>query len=222
MSPARVRAVVPPVLVMLALSGCSSWGCTDTTARRGEAGVGVRVVDTAGKPLGVTAVVVDWRLEPHPQVPSEGDQVHFRFRFDGADEYSDPAVDACAVDEERVVLGCRTVSSSQAFGPADDPRTGDGWLAVEHPEQVAAVLFIPNDRSTAGVPVQRTSRTAAARILRNRPAGGPAVVPGRAAAPGTGDAAPGTWDAARRNGPRRGGVVGTARTTPVPGDSGSR
>ncbi|MFD3613282.1 hypothetical protein ACFWXA_35570 [Streptomyces atroolivaceus] len=147
MFPARVLAVAPLALVILALSGCSSWLCTDTTAERGKAGARVQVVDTDGQPLGVTAVVVDWNLEPHPQVPSEGDQVHFRFRFDGADEYSDPAVDACAVDKERVTLGCQTVSSSQAFGPTDDPLTGNYWLAVEHPEQVDAVLLIPNDQS---------------------------------------------------------------------------
>lgn len=147
MSPARVCAVAPLALVMLALSGCSSWGCTDTTAERGKAGVRVQVVATDGRPLGVTAAVVDWRLEPHPQVPSEGDRVHFHFRFDGADAYSDPAVDACAVDKGRVALGCQTVYSSQAFGPADDPHTGDDWLAVEHPERVAGVLLIPNDQS---------------------------------------------------------------------------
>nr|WP_218909322.1 hypothetical protein [Nocardiopsis sinuspersici] len=134
-------------LVILTLSGCSFWGCTDTTAERGKAGARVKVVDTDGQPLDVTAAVVDWRLEPHPQVPSEGDRVHFYFRFDGADEYSGPAVDACAVDKERVALGCQTVYSSQAFGPADDPLTGDDWLAVERPEQVAEVLLIPNDQS---------------------------------------------------------------------------
>nr|WP_237540482.1 hypothetical protein [Streptomyces sp. SID4917] len=134
-------------MVILALPGCSSLrGCTDTTAKRGEAGVKVQVEDTSGQPLGVTAEVVDWRLEPHPQVPSEGDQVHFHYRFDGADEISDPGVDACAVDKERVALGCQTVYSSEAFGP-DADLTGDDWLAVEHPEQVAGVLLIPNDQS---------------------------------------------------------------------------
>lgn len=150
MFPARVLAGAPLALVILALSGCSSpWGCTDTTAERGEAGVRVQVEDTSGRPLGVTAEVVDWRLEPHPQVPSEGDRVHFHYRFDGADEISGPAVDACAVDEERVALGCQTVYSSEAFGPAGD-LTGDAWLAVEHPEQVAGVLLIPNDQSHDG------------------------------------------------------------------------
>ncbi|MGI5397220.1 hypothetical protein [Streptomyces sp. CA-251251] len=139
MVPARVIAVSPLALVTLALSGCSSLGCNDTTAERGKAGSRVQVVNTRGQPLGVTAAVVDWRLEPHPQVPSEGDRVHFRFRFDGADEYSGPAVDACAVDKKRVALGCQTIHSYQAFGPADDPQTGDDWLAVEHPEQVAGV-----------------------------------------------------------------------------------
>ncbi|WP_170837907.1 hypothetical protein [Streptomyces sp. TP-A0874] len=154
MSPARLLAGAPLALVILALSGCSSlWSCTDTTAERGEAGVRVQVENASGQPLGVTAEVVDWRLEPHPQVPSRGDQVHFHFRFGGADEVSDihgPAVDACAVDEERVVLGCHTVYSSQAFGPADDPLTGDDWMAVENPEQVAEMLLIPNDQSHPG------------------------------------------------------------------------
>ncbi|MFD9568957.1 hypothetical protein ACFWBI_03835 [Streptomyces sp. NPDC059982] len=148
---ARILAVAPLALVLLALSGCSVWDCTDKTAKRGKADVRVQVVNTEGRPLGVTAAVVDWRLEPHPQVPSEGDRVHFhfRFRFDGA-EHSARVVDACAVDKKRVALGCQKVYSSQAFGPADDPLTGDDWLAVEHPEQVAGVLLIPNDQSYGG------------------------------------------------------------------------
>ncbi|MEU0627665.1 hypothetical protein [Streptomyces sp. NPDC005989] len=136
--------------MILALSGCSArWGCTDTTAERGEAGVRVQVEDTSGRPLGVTAEVVDRRLEPHPQVPSEGDQVHFHYCFDGTDGRSGPGVDACAVDRKRVTSGCRTVYSSQAFGP-DGDLTSDDWLAVEHPERVAGVLLIPNDRSYDG------------------------------------------------------------------------
>ncbi|MFE1774215.1 hypothetical protein [Streptomyces sp. NPDC059008] len=150
MFPARLLAGAPLALVILALSGCSShWGCTDTTAERGEAGVRVQVEGTSGRSLGVTAEVVDWRLEPHPQVPAEGDKVHFDYRFDGADERSGPAVDACAVDKKRVALGCQRVYSSQAFGP-DGDLTGDEWLAVEHPEQVAGVLLIPNDQSHNG------------------------------------------------------------------------
>jgi hypothetical protein len=144
----RALAGASSTLVILALSGCSShWGCTDTTAERGEAGVTVRVEDTSGRLLGVTAEVVDWRLEPHPQVPSEGDKVHFHYRFDGADETSGPAVDACAVDNRRVALGCLTVYSSGAWPEADGALVGDDWFTVEHPEQVAEVLLIPNDQS---------------------------------------------------------------------------
>ncbi|WP_405639579.1 hypothetical protein [Streptomyces sp. NBC_00019] len=145
MFPARALTVAPLALVILSLSGCSShWGCTDTTAERGKAGVRVEVVDTSERPLGITAEVVDWRLEPHPQVPSQGDQVHFHYRFNGADEVDGPAVDACAVDKERVALLCQTVYSSDAFGPGGS-HTGDDWLAVEHPEQVAGVLLVPID-----------------------------------------------------------------------------
>ncbi|MGW4196475.1 hypothetical protein [Streptomyces sp. NPDC005004] len=146
MPPTRILAGAPLALLLLALSGCSSWGCTDTTAKRGKAGVRVQVEDATGRPLDVTAEVVDWRLEPHPQVPDRGDEVHFHYRFDGADEYSGPAVDACAVDKQRVAMLCQTVYSSEAFGPNGN-HTGDAWLEVEHPEQVAAVLLIPNDRS---------------------------------------------------------------------------
>ncbi|CAM5256939.1 hypothetical protein [Streptomyces griseomycini] len=158
MFPARMLAGVPSALVVLALSGCSSlWSCTDTTAERGEAGVRVRVEDVSGQPLDVTAEVVDWRLEPHPQVPSEGDQVYFSYRFGGAGTGSDPAVDACAVDEERVALGCQTVYSAEAFGPDGDLR-GDHWLAVEHPERVAGVLLIPNDQSYDGPTCERDAK----------------------------------------------------------------
>ncbi|MGW2639850.1 hypothetical protein [Streptomyces sp. NPDC001348] len=147
MFPARVLTVAPSALVILALAGCSShWGCTDTRAERGEAGVRVQVVDPSGRPTGVTAEVVDWRLEPHPQVPAGGDQVHFHYRFNGADEDNGPAVDACAVNKERVALICKTVYSSEAFGPGGG-HTGDDWLAAGHPEQVAGVLVIPNDQS---------------------------------------------------------------------------
>ncbi|MEU3527363.1 hypothetical protein AB0E62_26415 [Streptomyces sp. NPDC038707] len=147
---ARILAGAPLAVLTLALSGCSAhWGCTDTTARRGEAGVRVRVVDTSERPIGVTAEVVDWRLEPHPQVPAQGDQVYFHYRFDGADEMSRVAVDACAVDKERVVLGCQTIEAYRAFGP-HGARTGGDWFAVEHPEEVAAVLVIPNDQSYDG------------------------------------------------------------------------
>ncbi|MFB7031895.1 MULTISPECIES: hypothetical protein [unclassified Streptomyces] len=144
-----MSAAVLSVPVLLALSGCSSWICTDTTAPRGEAAAKVRVRDVYGQSSGVTAEVVDWRLEPHPQVPHEGDRVRFRFRFDGADEYSGPALDVCAVDEDRVVLGCQEVHAYQAFGPGRVP-VGDDWLAVEHPERVTEVLLIPNDRSHTG------------------------------------------------------------------------
>ncbi|MFF2021120.1 hypothetical protein ACFVW2_04825 [Streptomyces sp. NPDC058171] len=151
MLPARVLSGAALAVVMLALSGCSSvWGCTDTTAKRGGADVRVQVEDTSGQPLGVTAEVVDWRLEPHPQVPAEGDQVHFHYRFDGADEASGPAVDACAVDGKRVALGCQTIHSSAAWRQSDGALTGDGWLAVERPERVAGMLLIPNDQSYGG------------------------------------------------------------------------
>ncbi|WP_406469644.1 hypothetical protein OH738_25210 [Streptomyces hirsutus] len=148
MLPARVLAGAPLALVILSLSGCSFfWSCTDATAERGEAGVRVQIENTYGQPLGVTAEVVDWHLEPHPQVPSEGDQVNFHYRFDGADGTSGPAVDACAVDKKRVALGCQTIYSSVARHQPDGARTDEDWLDVEHPEQVAGVLFIPNEQS---------------------------------------------------------------------------
>ncbi|MGP2439059.1 hypothetical protein [Streptomyces sp. JW3] len=105
----------------------------------------MEVEDIYGQLLGVTAAVVDWRLEPHPQTPSEGNQVHFRYRFAGADETSDVADDACAVDKERVVLGCETVYAAEAFGPSGDP-TGDAWLDIERPGKVTGVPLIPNEQ----------------------------------------------------------------------------
>lgn len=144
----RMLAGASSALAVLALSGCTShWGCTDSTAERGQAGVGVQVLDTSGRPLRVTAETVDWRLEPHPQVPSQGNQVHFHYRFDGAEGGAGPAVDACAVDEERVALMCKTIHASDAWPEPDGARTGDDWLTVEDPGQVAGVLFIPNDQS---------------------------------------------------------------------------
>ncbi|MFE0738539.1 hypothetical protein [Streptomyces sp. NPDC058855] len=147
MFPARCPTGALSALLLLTLSGCSSWGCADTTAKRGEAGVSVRVENTYGQRSGVTAEVVDWRLRPHPQAPSEGDRVHFTYRFDGAGEHSGPAVDACAVDAKRVALGCLTVHASGARHLPDGALGGDDWLTVERPERVAGVLLIPNDRS---------------------------------------------------------------------------
>ncbi|MEV7090681.1 hypothetical protein AB0O07_33275 [Streptomyces sp. NPDC093085] len=130
------------------LSGCTSWTCTDTVAERGKAGAKVAVEDLSGHTRGVTAEVTEWRLAPHPQVPAEGDRVHFRYRFGGVDdERNGPVVDVCAVDGDRVALGCETVSSGEAWPGKDGSRTGDGWLAVGAPERVTGVLVIPNDRS---------------------------------------------------------------------------
>ena len=150
MIPARLLAGAPPALALalatLAVSGCSStWGCSDTTAERGKAAVRVQVEDIYGQHPGASAEIVDWRLEPHPQRPSAGDQVHFHYRFYGADEFNGPALDVCAVDGKRVALMCETVYSADAFRPNGDD-TGDSRLAVEHPAQVAGVLFIPNDQ----------------------------------------------------------------------------
>ncbi|MER7828497.1 hypothetical protein ABTX85_38895 [Streptomyces sp. NPDC096097] len=148
----RFLAVVPLVLVGFALTGCSAvWGCTDRMAERAEAGASVQVVDTSERSLGVTAKVVEWRLEPHPQTPRERNLAHFHYRFDGVAEGAmGPAVQACAVDERRVALMCRTIYSSDAWSKPDGTRTGDDWLAVEHPELVAGVLLIPNDQSAEG------------------------------------------------------------------------
>ncbi|MFI1067926.1 MULTISPECIES: hypothetical protein [Streptomyces] len=136
-------------LAGFALTGCSAvWGCTDRMAERGEAGASVQVVDTSGRPVGVTAEIVEWRLEPHPQTPNEGNQAHFHYRFNSVAEGSTgSAVQACAVDERRVALMCTTIYSSAAWSKPDGTRTDDGWLTVEHPERVAGVLLIPNDQS---------------------------------------------------------------------------
>ncbi|WP_427919154.1 hypothetical protein [Streptomyces sp. cg40] len=149
MIPVRLLAGAPLALAlaMLAVSGCSAtWGCSDTTTKRGKAAVKVRVEDVDGRYPGASAEIVDWRLEPHPQLPNEGDQVHYRYRFHDADEFNGPALDVCAVDRKRVALLCETVYSAEASKPNGDD-TGDSWLAVEHPAQVAGVLLIPNDQS---------------------------------------------------------------------------
>ncbi|MGV9340932.1 hypothetical protein [Streptomyces sp. NPDC003688] len=132
--------------MILALSGCSSWGCTDTTAERGKAGVKVRIVDPYGQSDGATAEVVDWRRNPNPQARHKGDEINFHYRFDHVHSYSGPVVDACAVDNKRKALGCQTIYSPDG-SPPGAPVTGDGWLYAEHPEQVTGVLLIPNDQS---------------------------------------------------------------------------
>ncbi|MGW4146558.1 hypothetical protein [Streptomyces albogriseolus] len=144
---ARMVAGAGSALAMLTLSGCGMlWSCTDTTAERGEAGVRVDIVDESGRPVGVTAEVTGWRREPHPQVPEEGDRIRFDIRFEGAGQGSEPAVDACAVDEKRVVVGCHTVYSLMDFG-REGTYTDNEYFAVDRPEQVAEVLLIPNDQS---------------------------------------------------------------------------
>jgi hypothetical protein len=42
---------------------------------------------------------------------------------------------------------CQTVYSSGARPEPGGALTGDDWLTVEHPEQVAGVLLVPNDQS---------------------------------------------------------------------------
>ncbi|MFF8627591.1 hypothetical protein [Streptomyces werraensis] len=145
---ARILAGTSSALAVLGLSGCGVlWSCSDSTAERGKAGVRVEIVDESGRPVGVTAEVTGWRREPHPQVPAEGDRIHFDIRFEGAGQGSEPAVDVCAVDEKRVVLGCQTMYSAQVFGPKG-PYTGDYYLEADRPERVDEVLLIPNDQST--------------------------------------------------------------------------
>ncbi|MFJ8184614.1 hypothetical protein [Streptomyces sp. NPDC096105] len=148
MALARILVGTSSALATLTLSGCGLlWSCTDTTAERGEAGVRVEIEDENGRPVGVTAEVPGWRREPHPQVPAEGDHIHFDIRFHGAGVLGrEPAVDVCAVDKERAVLGCQTVHSAQTSGP-EGAYTGDYYLGVAHPERVAEVLLIPNDQS---------------------------------------------------------------------------
>ncbi|MFJ2738393.1 hypothetical protein ACIO3O_01870 [Streptomyces sp. NPDC087440] len=83
-------------------------------------------------------------------MPYEGNQAHFHYRFDGVAEGSaGPSVQACAVDAKRVALLCTTLYASTAWSQPGGGRTGDGWLAVEHPERVAGVLLIPNDQHEA-------------------------------------------------------------------------
>ncbi|MEU9398679.1 hypothetical protein [Streptomyces sp. NPDC048242] len=146
MVPARILAGAPLVLAILALSGCSSWGCTDTTVERGKAAVKVRIVDLYGQSDGATAEVVDWRLTPDPQARHKGDEINFHYRFDHVHTYSGPAVDACAVDDKRKALGCQTIYAPDG-SPPGAPITGDDWLYTKHPEQVTGVLLIPNDQS---------------------------------------------------------------------------
>lgn len=145
---ARIVAGAGSLLAMIGVSGCGLlWSCTDSTAERGEADVRVEIVDTDERPVGITAEVTGWRRDPHPQVPEEGDEIHFDVRFEGPGRGIGPAVDACAVDDDRVVLGCQTVYAHMDFG-WDTTDTGDGYLAVDHPERVATVLLVPNDQST--------------------------------------------------------------------------
>ncbi|MBJ6643073.1 hypothetical protein [Streptomyces sp. BSE7-9] len=145
---ARIVVGAGSVLAMLSLSGCGFlWNCTDSTAERGEADARVEIVDEGGRPVGVTAEVTGWRREPNPQLPEDGDEIHFGIRFEGDGRGRDPAVDACAVDEERVVLGCQTVYSHMDSG-RDVTDTGHEYIDADRPERVAEVLLIPNDQST--------------------------------------------------------------------------
>lgn len=80
-------------------------------------------------------------------MPAEGDRVHFDHRFAGIGKASGPAVDACAVDRDRVALACTTVYASEGRTQPDGLRTGDDWLVVEHPGRVTGVLLLPHDQS---------------------------------------------------------------------------
>ncbi|WP_445528141.1 hypothetical protein [Streptomyces cyslabdanicus] len=124
-------------------------------------------MDTSGQPLGVTARIVDWRLEPHPLVPSEGDRVHFHYRFDGADKKSGPGVDACAVDEKPVVLRCQTVYSSDAWPEPDGALTGDDWLEAVEREEARCGLLLPRSGRDCVNTGRRRTRALSPRYERN-------------------------------------------------------
>ncbi|WP_211234753.1 hypothetical protein [Glycomyces arizonensis] len=147
----RLLAVVPPAVALLVSSGCSdSWGCTDTTAERGEAAAEVDAVGTDGEPLGVTVAILDWELSPHPQTPDEGDMVDVTYSFDYygesyGDALRDVGLQLCAVDADRVALSCAVVYSTETRPESDRLLTGESWLGPEHPERTAEVLLIPNN-----------------------------------------------------------------------------
>lgn len=147
--PARLLPGAPLALALLVASpGCSNaWSCTDSTAERGRADVQVEVRSVYGDP-DVTAEITQWRLEPHPQTPDDGDRAFFAYRFVPEDDMPLRVhLEACAVDADRVALACTTVRSDLSWQRDDGTLTGEEWLLVEHPEEVAGVLLVPNDRS---------------------------------------------------------------------------
>jgi len=150
-SPWKAIGGLTTVVAILGSSGCSGqWGCSDTYAERGSADVRVEVEGTQAKP-GVSAEILAWELTPHPQMPEDGDQVHFIVRFIEDNEYSpDIGLDACAVDADRVALDCATVSSSEVWPETDRVLSGDAWLRPVNPEQVAEVLLVPNNMAESG------------------------------------------------------------------------
>jgi hypothetical protein len=131
-------------------SGCgwSGMGCTDTYAERGAAAEAVQVERTYGT-VDVTAEITGWELEPHPQVPGEGERVHFSTRFVDTREWDSTEIglDACAVDAERIVLSCTPVYLPGDRLEPDGTFTWDDWIIVDDPEAVDAVLFVPNDQT---------------------------------------------------------------------------
>ncbi|THV32263.1 hypothetical protein E9998_00115 [Glycomyces paridis] len=133
-------------LACLALAGCSaasSLVCADARAERGEAGASVAVEDVEG-PTGATATVTDWRIEPHPQTPDEGDLLHFEYEVTGF-EGTRLHLDVCAVDADRTALVCVTVMTETAWEQTEGVYTGDEWLFPEDLGRVADVLIVPND-----------------------------------------------------------------------------
>ena len=143
----RLPAAAAGLLAAAFLSGCGGDPCEPSP--HGTAAEKVTVT-RGSEALAITAEILDWTVEPHPQVPDRGDQVNFRYRFTPVG--GDPSVplnvelQACAVDAERVVLICTSVAAHP-----DDEGTleGDGWLAPDDASRTERVLLLP-DQMTGG------------------------------------------------------------------------
>ncbi|GLZ77859.1 hypothetical protein Afil01_26660 [Actinorhabdospora filicis] len=89
--------------------------------------------------LGVTVAVLDWKAEPHPQVPGEGDKVHFRYRVTADPAKFPPdhlSLQACAVDAGSIVLGCTEIGLFPQDASAGE---GDDWIGVPTAYRVVLV-----------------------------------------------------------------------------------
>ncbi len=138
-SGSRLGAVI--ILAMTVAAAAVGCGAHDVpvTPKPGVAARKVTVI-RGDQTYPITAEVTDWGTQLHPQVPEQGLAVHFTYRFTSSNPWiasERVELQACAVDDHRVVILCTSIFNNWL---------NDDWLVPStnvNLARTADVLILP-------------------------------------------------------------------------------